>query len=64
MCRRYRAVTAPIGRISPHEMAFMIPCAVLSVLMLSCWVAEEPDRTSMVAMEERSLDVVGCMVGE
>lgn len=48
-----------MGNIRPHEIAFMIPCTVLSVLMLSCWAVAEPERTSIVAMEERSLEVVG-----
>lgn len=53
-----------MGNIMPQETAFMMPWAALSVRMLVRRVAIEPDVTSKVVMEERSLGLVGCTVGE
>jgi hypothetical protein len=64
MCLKYLAVAAPIGSKTPHEIAFKIPCAIFNVLVSSLWAALKPDKTSMVAMEDRSLEVVGWIAGE
>jgi hypothetical protein len=64
MCLKYLAVTAPIGSKTPHETAFRIPCTVFNVLVSSLWAALKPYKTSMVAMEDKSLEVVGWIAGE
>lgn len=45
-------------------MAFRMPWITLSVSMSLVWLAAVPEATSRVAIEERSSDVVGWMVGE
>lgn len=57
-------MTAPMGNIIPQETALMMPWADRRVRMLVWRVAVEPDLTSKVVMEERSLGLVGCTVGE
>lgn len=53
-----------MGSKIPQETAFMTACTLFSVPMLLCCAADEPDKMSTVAMDERSLALVGWMVGE
>lgn len=57
-------MTAPIGSRSPQDTAFRMPWITLSVSIPPLWLAAVPEATSRVAIDERSSEVVGWMVGE